>query len=159
MDGLVAWLSNPQNSNLVRSIAALIAIPGGIWGCYLFWRWRRGRGIDAVLDGVDERQKTLEVTINEIKGLLHDIIAKIDLTKLKRNAQGIVAISVTELDELRNKALKAEEQAAGIAALGEYLEYYFAKNQQRRDEITKKLKKLGGSIDAISERTRRLIGN
>ena len=46
------WLSQASNSNLLRSIGAIVSLPGALWGAWLFFRWLRGTGIDSTLDGI-----------------------------------------------------------------------------------------------------------
>jgi NRPS condensation-like uncharacterized protein len=46
------WVSDPANSNAVRTLVAVLAIPGAIWGTWLFAQWVRGRGLDARIDEI-----------------------------------------------------------------------------------------------------------
>jgi hypothetical protein len=52
LEWAVQWASETANSNLVRTIAALIGIPYALWGCYLFVRWLFGRGLDKTVDQI-----------------------------------------------------------------------------------------------------------
>jgi hypothetical protein len=52
---LLDWAGDSANSNLVRTVVALLAVPGALWGAYLFVRWMRGSGIDAQLDTLNRK--------------------------------------------------------------------------------------------------------
>lgn len=47
IESLLSPLSDPGISNLIRTLAALLAIPGALYGAYLFVRWIWGHGPDA----------------------------------------------------------------------------------------------------------------
>ncbi len=52
IEQILDWAKDPNSSNLIRTIAAFLAIPGAIWGIYLFSKWVRGKGIDSQLEEI-----------------------------------------------------------------------------------------------------------
>ena len=61
LQSLTDWLSDSSNSNAIRAIVALLAIPGALWGFWLFLRWTQGKGIDAQIDQIGKQLSTLRI--------------------------------------------------------------------------------------------------
>jgi hypothetical protein len=49
------WAGDTSNSNAIRTIVALLAIPGALWGGYLFYRWRIGKSLVDELDAANAK--------------------------------------------------------------------------------------------------------
>ena len=63
---LIGWAGDSVNSNAVRTVAALLAIPGALWGFYLFIRWIRGVGLDARVDAIHAQNKILHEQYSQL---------------------------------------------------------------------------------------------
>lgn len=59
------WASDPSNSTVVRTFVALLAIPGALWGLYLFIRWLGGRGLDAQMRQLEEKVALVYTRLSE----------------------------------------------------------------------------------------------
>lgn len=62
----IEWAGDQFNSNFVRTIGALVAIPGGLWGCYLFVRWLMGKGLDASVEQIRKQNEDLKRDIERL---------------------------------------------------------------------------------------------
>ena len=75
------WVSDKLRdagfSNQVRTVVALLAVPGALWGIYLFVRWMRGQGLDAEM-------KRLQTQNIEIQGTLRELTAQIATLRIAR---------------------------------------------------------------------------
>jgi hypothetical protein len=68
LEQIVAWASDADNSNFVRTICALFAVPGGLWGAYLFLQWLRGRGLVRQLDELRDSIATSQASEDDRSG-------------------------------------------------------------------------------------------
>src|ERR1051325_1664375 len=61
---LIAWASDPTTTRSFQTIAAILAIPGAMWGAYLFIKWMRGRGIDTTLESLLRETSGLKTRVD-----------------------------------------------------------------------------------------------
>ncbi len=69
----IDWASDPSNSNLVRTVVALIAVPSGLVGIYTFYKLIRGKHTDARVDRAAAKIDAQGRTLDEIKALVHQL--------------------------------------------------------------------------------------
>ncbi len=67
IDAILAWASDQSNSTAVRTFVALLAVPGALWGVYLFSKWARGSGLDAQVSQIENRLRELQGAIQTSK--------------------------------------------------------------------------------------------
>lgn len=65
LNQFIAWASDAENSNLVGTLAALIAVPGAVWGTYLFVQWVRGRSVVRQLDQIRDSIATSQTLTDD----------------------------------------------------------------------------------------------
>jgi hypothetical protein len=77
---LLDWAGDSANSAAVRTIVALLAIPGALWGMYLFTRWMRGRDLASAIDKANEKLDSMisvTTTNNQVVSFKKDDVRKL----------------------------------------------------------------------------------
>jgi thioredoxin len=79
---LISWAADTANSNLVRTFAAIVGIPGALWGSYLFWRWMNGEGIDRTVNEIHNRSMILYEQNLLLQTSMQNLVARLETTKI-----------------------------------------------------------------------------
>src|SRR5215470_17872414 len=60
-------LGDAAFSNQIRTVVALLAVPGALWGTYLFIRWMGGRGIVAEIERIQVQNRSIQEVLCDMK--------------------------------------------------------------------------------------------
>jgi tetratricopeptide (TPR) repeat protein len=63
---ILDWASRPETSNATRTFVALLAVPGALWGFWLFSRWVRGRGLDQRVEQLLDQNGELGARVDQL---------------------------------------------------------------------------------------------
>jgi hypothetical protein len=77
------WLS--ANSDAIKAIGAFIAIPGALWGCFLWFKKLRGVGLDDRVDDVSDKtdrllreNRSLRQQTMQVRKLMEQVLLKLE---------------------------------------------------------------------------------
>jgi uncharacterized protein YoxC len=82
LQSILEWLGDTKNSNLIRAIVALMAIPSAVWGAYLFARFISGKGMTQQLDAMAKQNEELLTQNRELNGAVQQLLDRLDRTAI-----------------------------------------------------------------------------
>lgn len=147
--------SEESFSNQVRTAVALLAVPGGLWGAYLFFRWMRGQGIHSDIQQIKAQNRDMQEVLQELQKKIELLTAGSEVsvtTDLKRrfsveSSAKVILPEAGRLVRLERRAFLcyAYEDREWVAPIMEYL----TRTDKIKVSINYDLQRAGEIIDRV----------
>lgn len=102
------WLG--ANSDAIKAMAALVAIPGALWGCYLGFKKLRGLGLDDQVNHISDKADRLLLENRLLRHQTTQVRRLIEQVLLKLEPEALTPALIENIEHVAKMAAGQEEK-------------------------------------------------